>query len=347
MSEESVIKYSEKESLLKSFLLFFVVIELFLSFIFYNFYKLEEEHLSEQLFLEMKNYSFFFDDERFDIDIVPKEKKSELYELHFEKENLYILVPLAEGKEDILKIFYPQSEYQGLLDALHSIILKQFIFLSLVALIISLIFSFYALSPMRKSLILLEEFIRDIIHDLNTPITAILINLKMMDSKNEEVESITRSAKTISMLHKNLDSYLKEMQFKKEKFQLKEVVDEQVEFFASMYDYLDWRVEVAPIMIESDRHAFSRIIYNLLSNACKYNTSHGFIHIKTENHILTITNDSYGIKKPEKVFDRFYKESDRGIGIGLHIVEKLCKELDITKKLEIKGKIVTVTLDIS
>ncbi len=347
MSEESAIKYSEKESLLKSFLLFFVIIELFLSFIFYNFYKLEEEHLGEQIFLEMKNYSFFFDDDRFDIDIVPKEKKSELYELHFDKESLYILVPLAQGKEDNLKILYPRDKYQVLLDTLRGTILKQFFFLTLIALIISLVFSFYALSPMRKSLILLEEFIRDIIHDLNTPITAILINLKMMDAKNEEVESISKSAKTISMLHKNLDSYLKELKFKKEKFPLKEVIDEQVAFFASMYDYLDWQVEIAPIMIESDRHAFSRIIYNLLSNACKYNTSQGFIHIKNKENMLTISNDSYGIKKPEKVFDRFYKESDRGIGIGLHIVEKLCTELEIEKKLEIKHNIVTVTLTLS
>ncbi len=347
MSEESAIKYSEKESLLKSFLLFFVVIELFLSFIFYNFYKLEEEHLSGQLFLEMKNYSFFFDDDRFDIDIVPKEKKSEFYELHFEKENLYILVPLAEGKEDALKIFYPQSNYQALLDSLLNGILKQFFFLSFIALIISLVFSFYALSPMRNAFILLEEFIRDIIHDLNTPITAILINLKMMDAKSEEVQSISQSAKTISMLHKNLDSYLKEKQFKKEKFTLDEVIDEQVAFFSSMYDYLDWKVDITPIMIESDKHAFSRIIYNLLSNACKYNTSHGFIHIKTEGNLLHISNDSYGIKKPDKIFERFYKESDRGVGIGLHIVEKLCAELDIEKKLEIKDNIVTVSLSLS
>ncbi len=344
MLEEWVIKLSEKESLLKSFLLFFVVIELFLSFIFYNFYKLEEEHLSEQLFLEMKNYSFFFDDDRFDIDIIYGEEDSKFYELHFEKENLYILTPLAEGQEDILKVFYPRDAYENLLDNLRKKILWQFAFLSAIALLMSLLFSFYALSPLRKSLQLLEEFIKDIIHDLNTPITAILINLKMMDSKNEEVESISQSAKAISMLHKNLDSYLKEMQFQKEKFYLKEVIDEQVAFFASMYDYLDWDVQIENILIHSDRNAYSRIIYNLLSNACKYNTSNGFIKIKTEDNRLSISNSSYGIKNPDKVFDRFYKESDRGLGIGLHIVEKLCDELGIEKKLEVKDKVVTVSL---
>jgi two-component system OmpR family sensor kinase len=321
-----------------------VVIELFLSFIFYNFYKLEEEHLSEQLFLEMKNYSFFFDDDRFDIDIVEKEEDSKFYELHFEKENLYILTPLDEGKKDVLKVFYPQHEYQNLLDTLKKTILWQFISLSAVAIMMSLLFSFYALSPLRKSLQLLEEFIKDIIHDLNTPITSILINLKMMDAKSEEVESISKSAKTISMLHKNLDSYLKEMQFKKEKFYLKEVVDEQVAFFASMYDYLDWDIKVDNILIHSDRNAYSRIIYNLLSNACKYNTSNGFIKIKTEDNRLSISNSSYGIKNPEKVFDRFYKEGDRGLGIGLHIVEKLCDELGIEKRLEVNEKVVTISL---
>ncbi len=339
-----VIKLSEKESLFKSFLLFFIVIEFFLVFIFYNYYRIEEEHLSEQLFLEMKNYSFFFNDDRFDIDIVPNSKNSKLYELLFDKDSLYILTPLADQEKELLKIFYPRDKYQSLLDALRKTIFLQFAFLSLIALIISLVFSFYTLSPLRNSLLLLEEFIKDIIHDLNTPITAILINLKMMDSKDDEVKSISQSAKAISMLHKNLDSYLKEMQFKKEKFLLKEVVDEQASFFISMYDYLKWDIDIDDRVIESDKNAYSRIIYNLLSNACKYNTPNGFVKIKTKDEKLIIQNSSYGIKNPDRVFDRFYKESERGLGIGLHIVDKLCSELGIEKKLEVDDGVVTVYL---
>jgi len=94
MFEESAIKLSEKESLIKSFLLFFLVIEAFLTFIFYQYEKIEEEHLRENLFLEMKNYSFFFDDTRFDIDIVPHSKEKKPYELYMDKHSLYILVPM-------------------------------------------------------------------------------------------------------------------------------------------------------------------------------------------------------------------------------------------------------------
>jgi two-component system OmpR family sensor kinase len=187
--EELAIKYSksEKESLLKGVLLFFVVIELFLLFIFYNYYKIEEEHLSEQLFLEMKNYSFFFDDDRFEMDIVAKAEENQLYELYFDDKNLYILVPFPQDEESSLEIFYPLTTYHAQLNEIKSTLLWQFILVSFVALLISILFSLYALSPLRQALSLLEEFIKDIIHDLNTPITSILINLKMME-KNEEVE---------------------------------------------------------------------------------------------------------------------------------------------------------------
>ena len=345
MFEEWVIKYSksEKESLFKSFFLFFIVIELFLTFIFYNYYQLEEEHLSEQLFLEMKNYSFFFDDDRFDMDIVPKVEESQLYELYFDNKNLYIIVPFPQDNESSLAIFYPLSAYATQLNEIRSLLIWQFAFLSFIAFSISVLFSFYALYPLRQALLLLEEFIQDIIHDLNTPITSILINLKMME-KNEEVESIAQSANTIAMLHKNLDVYLKDIAFEQEKFPINRTLQEQILFFSSLYDYLDWQVEIENQMVISNQNALSRIIYNLLSNACKYNTSHGFIKISMKKSRLEITNSSYGIKHPSKIFERFYKESDRGLGIGLHIVEKLCGELGIKKEIAVEGKIVTLTL---
>jgi len=300
--------------------------------------------MRENLFLEMKNYSFFFDDERFDMDIVSNTTKQQLYELYFDKDSLYILVPFPTDQTDLLKVFYPKKEYQALLDVKRYTILLQFVFLSFIAILISLLFAFYSLSPLRKSLELLETFIKDIIHDLNTPITSILINLKMMDAKNEEVESITKSTKTISMLHNNLNTYLQEAQFESEKFKLRELIDEQIDFFAPMYDYLQWDIDIEDIVLKSDKNAFSRVIYNILSNACKYNTPDGSISIKTHNNILSISNTSYGIKNPSKIFERFYKESDRGLGIGLHIVEELCKQLQIEKKLLVKNNIVTMYL---
>ena len=338
-----VIKLYEKESLLKSFGLFFIVMEIFLSFIFYNYYQLEEEHLSEHLFLEMKNYSFSFENEKFEMDIVPKDEEAQLYELYFDEENLYILTPFLEDEKSYLAISYPIEQYHGLLHVIKRNLLIQFLFFSFIAGAISLLFAIYTLSPIKKSLKLLEEFIKDIIHDLNTPITSILINLKMME-RNEETKSIEQSTKAISMLHKNLDIYLKSSKLKSEKFLLSEVLDEQIEFFMPLYNHLNWRVEIEDSVIYSNKNALSRVLYNLLSNSCKYNTSNGFIKISTEEDSLTISNSSHGIKNPERLFERFYKESERGLGIGLHIVEKLCSELKIQKSLVVEDKVVSFTL---
>jgi len=338
---------SERESLIKSFALFFLVIEAFLIFIFYQYEKIEREHLRENLFLEMKNYSFFFDDTRFDMDIVPNRENRSPYELYVDDKTLYILVPMPTSPEDMLKIYYPKSEFTKQVKALREEILYQFLFLSLLSLVISGLFSFYALNPLRRSLSLLETFIKDIIHDLNTPISNILINLKMMDAANEEVESITRSTKAISMLHNNLNAYLEKTKNEHERFKLKEVIEEQVAFFAPMYHYLDWTVDVDERTLLTDRHAFGRILYNLLSNACKYNTSNGFIRIETRKETLVITNSSHGIKEPSRVFERFYKEGERGLGIGLHIVKALSEQLHIGTHLTVEGSTVKVTLDLS
>jgi signal transduction histidine kinase len=196
---------------------------------------------------------------------------------------------------------------------------------------------------LRNALLLLEEFIKDIIHDLNTPITSILINLKMMQ-RSEEVESIAQSAKTISMLHKNLEVYLKGVELQSERCKIREIVDEQVSLFYPIYDYLEWHMDIGEQIVISNRNALSRIIYNLISNACKYNRPDGYIQIEMAKGVLTISNSSYGVKNPSKVFDRFYKEGSRGLGIGLHIVDKLCKELEIDKKFEVKGDEVRVIL---
>jgi two-component system OmpR family sensor kinase len=316
-----------------------------LVFIFYYYYKIEEEHQSEALFLEMKNYSFYFDDDRFDMDIVSQNNDT-LYELMFDEKNVYILVPLGDSSTDRLKVYYSIAQYQTLLTEIRQRLYIQFFILTLIALLIALLFSYYSLRPLRNSLHLLEEFIKDIIHDLNTPISSIRLNLTMMKD-DKRSKSIEKSVQSIAMLHKNLDSYLRERPMVKESLFLKEIVEDQVAFFQPLYDYLDWQIELDESMVYSDRHALSRIVYNVMSNACKYNTLQGTIVIKVkENHII-IENDSYGVKEPSKVFHRFYKESERGLGIGLHIVEKLTAQLEIEKSFVLEDNHVIVTLKLS
>jgi signal transduction histidine kinase len=345
-----------------------MVIILFLLFIFYDKARNETAYIRNNLFLEMQNYSLGLEDTRFNMQVVPKDKSKKLYRLYEDKKDLYILAPIVndETKEamavvmtpsgaimvpyvknttNVQKVSYPKSAYKVRIQEMYYHLFLQLLLFTLGALIVSLLAAWYTLKPLRSSLRLLEDFIKDIIHDLNTPLTSILLNLKMIDTKNEEIESIRTATQTIEMLHHNLDSYLKEQNQTKETFTIDEVVERYVAFFMPMYDYLHWDVQVEKFTLSTNKQAFERIIYNLLSNACKYNTSDGKIEIALDGTLLTIRNSSYGVSHPERVFERFYKESERGLGIGLHIVDKLCQTLGIEKKFRVEGTDVMVTLE--
>jgi two-component system OmpR family sensor kinase len=343
----------------------------FLSFIFYDKMQDESAYIRNNIFLEMKNYSLGFDDKRFHMEYVENTQKQKPYTLYEDAKSVYILIPssMPDPKEmvmvmspsgtimvpyagesesrEVMKVWYPRSEYRQRIRQMQKRLLGQYLLFVLAALIVAMLAAWYTLRPLRSSLRLLEDFIKDIIHDLNTPLSAIILNLKMIQTKDEEIESIRIAAQTIEMLHHNLDSYIKERHQSEEVFEVGKVVEAYIRFFTPLYDYLLWDVEMEKLTVSTDKQACSRIIYNLLSNACKYNISDGKIVIRLEGTVLSIQNSSYGVKHPERVFERFYKESERGLGIGLHIVDKLCHSLGIKRRFTVEGTDVTVTLECS
>jgi signal transduction histidine kinase len=311
--------------------------ELFLLFIFYNYAKVEEEHQEESLFLEMKNYSYSFDGDKFEIGF-PSYHGEKFYELYKTKENFILYIDTGDDKNDILSLTYPRKKFDEELALIYKRLLVDFIILSIVAFAIALLFSFYTLYPLQNAYRVLQEFMKDIVHDINTPLSAIKLNLSMIEKKDEEIEAIEQSVNTLEMLHKNIDNYLGESHVEMEKFELSELIVSQVKFFQTLYDWLEWDVEVENEIIESDKYLLSRIIYNLLHNASKYNTPNGFVKVIYKKKQLQIINSSYGIKNPKMIFERFYKEGERGLGIGLHIVSKLSDELKIKYEVEVDDK---------
>ena len=76
---------------------------------------------------------------------------------------------------------------------------------------------------------------------------------------------------------------------------------------------------------------------NILSNSCKYSIDDTpTVNIEFENDILTIKDNGKGIKYPQKIFERNYKEANNGHGIGMHIVYRLCDNL--SHKIKIKSE---------
>ena len=322
-------KSYEKESFLKSLLLFFVTIELLIGFLLYHSYNEDVGKLKQQLFLEMKNYNFTFEGDRFALDFVPADPDERLLELHESPTELYALFPLPSNANMRLKIYLERAEFDRETGAIAEAYGGYALLLSLVVLAMAFGFAHYTLRPLRQALRLLDQFIKDIIHDLNTPVSAILVNTAMLPRDNKAVQRIEKSAGSIGMLHRNLQQYLGNLPTAHETVPLHTLLNERIEFFRGLYPALAFNVSLQPCTLNADPDAMERIIDNLLSNACKYNVKNGDVSVVLSAHALRIENSSHGLREPQKLFQRFYKESERGIGIGLHIAKRLCDEQGI------------------
>ncbi len=209
------------------------------------------------------------------------------------------------------------------------------------------------LKPMRDSILLLDRFIKDTTHELNTPLAAILANIEMMDTsvmveKNKKkLNRINIAAKTVSTLYKDL-TYLTLEQEKKNQdsdVRIKELIENRVEYFdiLAKSKKITFSLNLKDSILFIDKRKFVRVIDNLISNAIKYNNRGGEIRIVLKNHILSISDTGIGIAEEDIpfMFDRYmrFNQSEGGFGVGLSIVEKITDEYNIKIEVEsIKGK---------
>jgi signal transduction histidine kinase len=148
---------------------------------------------------------------------------------------------------------------------------------------------------------------------------------------NTKVGRIEQAVETILNLQGNLRSYIDDSPLQNETIDLKELLLKRSAFFAANHPKIDFQHHLDSVKVHANTDALIRILDNLLSNAAKYNKKGGSVEIilNSADKELLIKDTGRGIKNPHKIFQRFYKEHDRGLGIGLHIVKKLCDALHI------------------
>ena len=324
-------KRYEFEALFKNFFLFFTLLELLLATIFYQNYKEALTSLKNEIFNRMYNCSWTLQCKEFRYDIVKRQKML----FHLQKAlDYYAIFPIAGSKKYSLKITYPARAFHAQIKKIRKKIFLQFLLYSLLLASITLFISFYSLYPIKKALDINEEFIKDILHDINTPLSSIIFNLAMLQNKHhsKQIERINRAVKTIIALQDNLKTFLKSAQTKKiEPIQINSIIKESIENTKALYPDVKISLqEKASLTFPADAKLLQRVFDNLLSNAAKYNSKEDKrIVVTIESNHITIQDNGDGIENPKRVFDRYYKERARGIGIGLNIVKKICDELGI------------------
>ena len=288
----------------------------------------------------MYNCSWTLKCKEFEYEIVSKKE----YEFGLKDggNHFYAYFNVPNSKRYSLKIVYSYEKYRKDHKEFFSNILIHFLLSTIILAIVTFFISYYTLKPMRRAFKINEEFIKDILHDINTPLTAIVLNLSMIDDKKYEryIKRLQNSVESILSLQKNLKTFLKEIhKINWTTVDVYELLKSKIDTFKGLYPEIDLiLIKQDSLIIRSDKELLERVIDNLISNACKYNTHKTpFVKIELTKGGVVIEDNGKGIKDVDKIFNRYYKETQRGVGLGLNIVKKLCKELNI--EINIKSTI--------
>jgi signal transduction histidine kinase len=228
---------------------------------------------------------------------------------------------------------------------------KTFLAGSIVVLLLSVgwgyIIASHLVIPHRKTQDHLLHLTKDIVHELNIPLSTIQANSAML-SKNMEEERARKRLKRIddaSLRLKKLYDQLvytirKEMhQIEREPFDLAEMVVSRVEVFKEQRRN-PFILELETCRVYTDRIGFERIFDNLVANAMKYSDKHTPVTIRIEGEKLEIIDRGIGMDEAQllQIYERYYQGDSQkeGEGIGLALVKAYCDQEDIVIQVSSK-----------
>lgn len=317
----------------------------------------------KELHINIDKSDIYPRDERFNSAIYDSSKKKIFSTLLMNDVKLDEVIYLKDGYIHLIK--EPESYYLGSKYIIVEIeddniwfanikykMLFWFLFSFILLLFVGYFIAKLFLKPMRESIQMLDRFIKDTTHELNTPIAAILSNIQMINKDNideklaKKINRIEIGAKTISNIYEDLTfvSLNNQIISNNEKLYFSQILNQRVDFFKSIANskQIEFILDIKEnVFIVCDVKKLSKLIDNILSNAIKYNKFQGFIKVTLKDKILIIEDSGKGMSKDNlsNLFTR-YKRFDKsvgGFGIGLNIVSLIAKEYDF--KVDVISKI--------
>ena len=197
------------------------------------------------------------------------------------------------------------------------------------------------LQPVREQIEALDQFISDTTHELNTPISAILMTIGSLKGVDEKkMKRLEASAKRLNVMYASLTYRLEGKEEKPEVFDFAQVIGERVGYIRELIDakYLNVTLDLERTEVRMSRSSAERLIDNLLSNAVKYSDLGDSITVTLKDHVLKVADTGIGIDKEaqEDIFKRYKRANNErgGFGIGLNIVLSICKQYKIRLDLQ-------------
>lgn len=193
-----------------------------------------------------------------------------------------------------------------------------------------------------------QDFSASVSHELKTPLTAISGYAELIENGIASPEDTQQFAKKIHKSSQRLLTLINDIirlsELDREEeiismeflnlYELAENCVEMMQFSAKKHD-VELKLQGSPCMVRANRDMMEELLYNLCSNAIRYNVSGGTVLVRVEREgewgVLTVQDTGIGIPKEdqEHVFERFYRvdksrsKATGGTGLGLAIVKHI------------------------
>jgi len=189
-----------------------------------------------------------------------------------------------------------------------------------------------------------RAFVADAAHELRSPLTAVRLQLQLLDrapdegARNEARANLGAAVeRAIHLVEQLLTLARNEPRAVARELAPMALDQVAVEGVADTHSLaldrqIDLALEAEPVTVVGDREALRTLVRNLVDNAVRYTPPGGRVRVRTRagprGAVLEVTDSGPGIPEPdrERVFDRFFRRTgtgSEGSGLGLAIVKAI------------------------
>jgi two-component system OmpR family sensor kinase/two-component system sensor histidine kinase QseC len=192
-----------------------------------------------------------------------------------------------------------------------------------------------------------RAFISDAAHELRSPLTALRLQLQLLDRAPDEAARLEARSRlgaaverAIHLAEQLLTLARSEPQEGAADFELVDISAAAAEGIQDTHDLavsrnIDLGLDAVPeLRIRGDAAGLRTLARNLVDNAVRYTPANGSVQVRTRSGardaVLEVIDNGPGIPMPdrERVFDRFYRRAaaqETGTGLGLAIVKAIAE----------------------